>query len=143
MKPPFKRIPIEYQQRQMSPSNIFDLLKSDHECYLYLFSTREIERRCHEDLSFMYIATMNCPNFRELSNFRENNAALFKGNYSPPATRYTAPRCNASGGAPRRVHARTRGAERQQTGYTAERCNQALLRRDACLRQRDTAAGGE
>lgn len=42
-----------------------------------VFSSREIERRCNEDLSFMYIATMNCPNFRVLSDFRKNNADFF------------------------------------------------------------------
>jgi transposase len=118
MKPPFKRIPVEYEQRQMFPSSVFDLLSADHECYLYrdifgqldtaelesryspvgqrayhpkslisiliyaysrgVFSSREIERRCHEDLSFMYIAAMNCPNFRVLSDFRKNNAVFFE-----------------------------------------------------------------
>ena len=101
----------------MFPSNVFDLLSDDHECYLYqdifkqldtseleslyhergqrayhpklivsiliyaysrgVFSSREIERRCNEDLSFMYIANMNCPNFRVLSDFRKNNAKFF------------------------------------------------------------------
>jgi transposase len=42
-----------------------------------VFSSREIEKRCHEDLSFMYIAQMNCPNFRVLSDFRKNNADFF------------------------------------------------------------------
>jgi len=118
MKPPFKRTPVEYKQRQMFPSSVFDLLDSDHECYLYqdifkqldttelersyseigqrayhpklivsiliyaysrgVFSSREIERRCREDLSFMYIATMNCPNFRVLSDFRKGNSAFFQ-----------------------------------------------------------------
>jgi transposase len=31
-----------------------------------VFSSRQIERRCNEDLSFMFIAQMNCPNFRVL-----------------------------------------------------------------------------
>jgi transposase len=93
MKPPFKPSPVELDQRLMFPSNVFDLLSKDHECYLYedifqqldtselestyselgqrayhpklivsiliyaysrgVFSSREIERRCHEDLSFM------------------------------------------------------------------------------------------
>jgi len=101
----------------MFPSNIFDLLNDDHECYLYedifnqidttelesnysqrgqrayhpklivsiliyaysrgIFSSREIEKRCNEDLSFMYIANMNCPNFRVLSDFRKDNAEFF------------------------------------------------------------------
>jgi transposase len=42
-----------------------------------VFSSREIERRCNEDLSFMYIAKMNCPNFRVLSDFRKNNTEFF------------------------------------------------------------------
>ena len=117
MKPPFKPSPVELNQRLMFPTNVFDLLSEDHECYLYgdifkqlntaeleshyselgqrayhpklivsiliyaysrgVFSSREIERRCHEDLSFMYIANMNCPNFRVLSDFRKNNAGFF------------------------------------------------------------------
>jgi transposase len=117
MTPPFKRNPVELEQRLLFPSSIFDLLSKDHECYLYddifqqldtaevessysalgqrayhpklivsiliyaysrgVFSSREIERRCHEDLSFMYIAKMNCPNFRVLSDFRKNNAEFF------------------------------------------------------------------
>ena len=42
-----------------------------------IFSSREIERRCNEDLSFMFIAQMNCPNFRVLSDFRKDNADFF------------------------------------------------------------------
>ena len=42
-----------------------------------VFSSREIERRCNEDLSFMYIAQMICPNFRVLSDFRKDNADFF------------------------------------------------------------------
>ena len=117
MKPPFKPSPVELNQRLMFPTNVFDLLSEDHECYLYedifrqldtseleshyselgqrayhpklivsiliyaysrgVFSSREVERRCNEDLSFMYIANMNCPNFRVLSDFRKNNATFF------------------------------------------------------------------
>ena len=104
------RIGPKYNQHLLFPTNIFDLLASDHECYLYrnlfeqldtseieknysskeqhayhpqlivsiliyaysrgVFSSREIERRCNEDLTFLYIAQMNCPNFRVLSDFR-------------------------------------------------------------------------
>jgi len=39
-----------------------------------VFSSRQIERRCREDLSFMYISHMNCPNFRVLSDFRKGEA---------------------------------------------------------------------
>lgn len=42
-----------------------------------VFSSREIEKRCNEDLSFMLIAQMNCPNFRVLSDFRKDNAEFF------------------------------------------------------------------
>jgi len=114
---PFKSHPVEFNQHLLFPSNIFDLLADDHECYLYsdlfqqldtssiesnyqhsgqnayhpkqivsiliyaysrgVFSSREIQRRCNEDLSFMFIAQMNCPNFRVLSDFRKNNSAFF------------------------------------------------------------------
>lgn len=114
---PFKSHPVEFNQHLLFPSNIFDLLVDDHECYLYsdlfqqlnttsiessykvngqnayhpklivsiliyaysrgVFSSREIQRRCNEDLSFMFIAQMNCPNFRVLSDFRKNNSAFF------------------------------------------------------------------
>ncbi len=42
-----------------------------------VFSAREIERRCRQDLAFMYISEMNCPNFRVLSDFRKDNAEFF------------------------------------------------------------------
>lgn len=42
-----------------------------------VFSSRQIEQRCKEDLSFMYIAEMNCPNFRVLGDFRKNNPDFF------------------------------------------------------------------
>ena len=42
-----------------------------------VFSSREIEKRCNEDISFMFIAQMNCPNFRVLSDFRKDNADFF------------------------------------------------------------------
>lgn len=114
---PFKTSPVEFHQHLLFPSNIFDLLAEDHECYLYsdlfqhldtasiessyshkgqnayppklivsiliysysqgVFSSRQIERRCKEDLSFMYIAQMNCPNFRVLSDFRKDHAEFF------------------------------------------------------------------
>lgn len=43
-----------------------------------IFSSREIEKKCHEDLGFMYICHMNCPNFRVLSDFRKDNYDFFK-----------------------------------------------------------------
>ena len=117
MSIPFKKIPVESKQRLLFPTNIFDLLPDNHECYLYkdifqqldtssqedkyspkgqnayhprlivsiliysysqgVFSSRQIEKRCNEDLSFMFIAGMNCPNFRVLSDFRKNNSDFF------------------------------------------------------------------
>jgi len=35
MSVPFKSSPIEFNQHLLFPSNIFDLLAEDHECYLY------------------------------------------------------------------------------------------------------------
>ena len=118
MQIPFKKDPVEFNQRALFPTNIFDLLPSDHPCYVYedifeqldtssveekfsirgqnayhprlitsilifaytqgVFSSREIEKRCHEDLSFMFISHSNCPNFRVLSNFRKDNREFFK-----------------------------------------------------------------
>ena len=43
-----------------------------------IFSSREIEKKCHEDLGFMYISHFNCPNFRVLSDFRKDNYEFFK-----------------------------------------------------------------
>ena len=43
-----------------------------------VFSSRQIEKRCKEDLGFMYISHMNCPNFRVLSDFRKDNYKFFK-----------------------------------------------------------------
>ncbi|MDO8843715.1 IS1182 family transposase, partial [Methylicorpusculum sp.] len=43
-----------------------------------VFSSRQIERRCREDLSFMFIAQKHCPNFRVLSDFRKDHAAFFQ-----------------------------------------------------------------
>lgn len=114
---PFKSSPVEFNQHLLFPSNIFELLAEDHECYLYsdlfqqldtsslestydrlgqnayhpkqvvsiliysysrgVYSSREIERRCNEDLAFMYIAQMNCPNFRVLSDFRKDHGEFF------------------------------------------------------------------
>ena len=35
MSVPFKSSPIEFNQHLSFPSNIFDLLAEEHECYLY------------------------------------------------------------------------------------------------------------
>jgi len=42
-----------------------------------IYSSRKIEKRCREDLGFMYISHMNCPNFRVLADFRKKNLAFF------------------------------------------------------------------
>jgi len=42
-----------------------------------VYSSRKIEARCREDLSFMYISHLNCPNFRVLSDFRKRNLSFF------------------------------------------------------------------
>lgn len=118
MSPPkFKNSPAEFDQHLLFPTNIFDLLPKDHDCFIYealldhidtsevekqyhhlgqhafhpklivailiyayshgVFSSREIERRCNQDLGFMYISQMNCPNFRVLGDFRKNNLKFF------------------------------------------------------------------
>lgn len=117
-KIPFKDAPINYDHRVLFPSNVFDLLPSAHECYVYkdiinqldtfdleqqysvkgqhayhpklilgiliysyshgVFSSREIEKQCHENLAFMYISESNCPNFRVISDFRKDNYEYFK-----------------------------------------------------------------
>jgi len=114
----FKIDPTNFNQRLLFPSNVFDLLPKEHECFIYdtifqridissikgkyshmgqraydpklvvgiliyaytrgVFSSRQIEKRCREDLSFMYISHMNCPNFRVLSDFRKENPEFLK-----------------------------------------------------------------
>ncbi len=115
---PFKKDPIEFNQRSLFATNVFDLLPSDHPCYVYedifeqldtlsveqnysilgqnayhprlitgilryayspgIFRSREIEKKCNEDLGFMFISHLNCPNFRVLSDFRKDNHEFFK-----------------------------------------------------------------
>lgn len=118
MPPPkFKGSPAEFDQHLLFPTNIFDLLPKDHDCFVYevifqsidtsevekryhhlgqhayppklivailiyayshgVFSSREIERHCRQDLAFMYISQMNCPNFRVLGDFRKDNLSFF------------------------------------------------------------------
>ena len=43
-----------------------------------VFSSRQIEKRCRQDLTFLYIAGMNCPNFRVLSDFRKDHGEFFR-----------------------------------------------------------------
>jgi transposase len=118
MKIPFKKDPVEYKQKALFASNVFDLLPADHQCYVYndifeqldtssvegqysvrgqnayhprlvtgiliyaysqgVFSSREIMKRCHEDLGYMFVCHCNCPDFRVLSDFRKNNYDFFK-----------------------------------------------------------------
>ena len=118
MPVPFKSDPLEFNQRLMFPSSIFDLLPDTHESFVYddifgqidissiekqysylgqhayhprlivgiliyayskgVFSSRQIEKRCHEDLCFMYVSHLNCPNFRVLSDFRKDNPDFLK-----------------------------------------------------------------
>ncbi len=62
-------------QRAYHPKLITSIL-----IYAYsrgVYSSREIQRRCNEDLSFMFIAQQNCPNFRVLSDFRKAHSAFF------------------------------------------------------------------
>lgn len=118
MSIPFKKDPAEFNQSLLFPSNIFDLLPTDHECYIYedifkqidtssiekkysvlgqnayhprlnigiliyayshgIFSSRQIKKRCQEDLGFMFISHLNCPDFRVLSDFRKDHYDYFK-----------------------------------------------------------------
>lgn len=43
-----------------------------------VLSSRRIERKCRQDLGFMYISHLHCPNFRVLSDFRKDNAQFLK-----------------------------------------------------------------
>ena len=118
MPAPFKDYPADYFQSQLFPSNVFDLLPDDHDCFVYrdlfeqldtsevdaqysrrgqhayaprqvvsiliyayshgVFSSRQIEKRCNEDLGFMHIAGKRCPNFRVLSDFRKDQGDFFR-----------------------------------------------------------------
>ena len=63
------------RQRAYPPRQVVSIL-----IYAYshgVFSSREIEKRCREDLGFMYIAGRNCPNFRVLSEYRKDHGAFF------------------------------------------------------------------
>jgi len=115
---PFKKDPVEFNQSLLYPSNIFELLPADHECYIYedifkqidtsgiekkysvlgqhayhprlnigiliysyshgVFGSRQIMKRCQEDLGFMFISHLNCPDFRVLSDFRKDHHDFFK-----------------------------------------------------------------
>ncbi|MBW2207888.1 MAG: IS1182 family transposase [Deltaproteobacteria bacterium] len=121
MRIAFKKDPAEHNQRVLFPTNVFDLLPEDHDCFVYeeifkqlktskveqhysvrgqnayhprlvtgiliyaysqgVFSSRQIEKKCREDLGFMYISHRNCPNFRVLSDFRKDNQEFFKESF--------------------------------------------------------------
>lgn len=118
MEIPFKKDPEEYAQGMFFPGNIFDILPSEHCCFVYedifqqistdslmskysrkgqnaynprvitsiliyaysqgIFSSRQINQKCKEDLGYMYISHLQCPDFRVLSDFRKNNFVFFK-----------------------------------------------------------------
>ncbi len=62
-------------QRAYNPKQLISIL-----IYAYshgVFSSRQIERRCREDLGFMYIAGSRCPSHRVLRDFRRHHAELF------------------------------------------------------------------
>ena len=63
-------------QRAYAPRQIISIL-----IYAYshgVFSSRQIEKRCRQDLAFLYIAGRNCPNFRVLSDFRKDHGEFFR-----------------------------------------------------------------
>ena len=126
MPVPFKKDPVEFIQRTLLATNVFDLLPGDHDCFVYedifsqidtkevekkysilgqhayhpklitailiyaysqgIFSSRKIEKRCREDISFMYISHASCPNFRVLSDFRKENYNFFKSCFRQSVT---------------------------------------------------------
>ena len=50
MSIPFKSSPVEFNQHLLFPTNIFDLLPKDHECYLYADLFQQIDTRSLENL---------------------------------------------------------------------------------------------
>ena len=63
-------------QRAYDPLHLISIL-----IYAYthgVFSSRQIARRCQQDLSFMYIAAQQCPSHRVLRAFRLQHGELFK-----------------------------------------------------------------
>ncbi len=62
-------------QRAYDPLHLIGIL-----IYAYshgVFSSRQIARRCAEDLGFMYIAASSCPSHKVLRDFRQQHGALF------------------------------------------------------------------
>ena len=63
-------------QRAYAPLQIVSIL-----IYAYshgVFSSRQIEKRCNEDLGFMLIAGKRCSNFRVLGDFRKVHGDFFR-----------------------------------------------------------------
>ena len=63
-------------QHAYAPQQIVSIL-----IYAYshgVFSSLQIEKRCNEDLGFMYVAGKRCPNFRVLSDFRKDHGDFFR-----------------------------------------------------------------
>ena len=61
-----------------APTRRCNRLDSDIPYSHGVFSSRQIEKRCNEDLGFMYIAGKRCPNFRVLSDFRKDRGDFFR-----------------------------------------------------------------
>ena len=62
-------------QRAYHPRRLISIL-----IYAYchgVFGSRKIKQKCCEDLGFMYISHLHCPDFRTLSDFRKNNYEFF------------------------------------------------------------------
>jgi len=47
---PFKKDPLEFNQRALFATNIFDLLPSDHPCYVYEDIFEQLDTSSVEDL---------------------------------------------------------------------------------------------
>ena len=47
---PFKSSPVEFNQHLLFPTNIFDLLPKDHECFLYADLFQQIDTSSLESL---------------------------------------------------------------------------------------------
>ena len=95
MSVPFKSSPIEFNQHLLFPTNIFDLLPKNHECFLYAELFQQLDTSSLESLYsvkgqnaynpklivsiliFGYsqgvFSQMNCPNFRVFSDFRKDH----------------------------------------------------------------------
>jgi len=50
MSVPFKSSPVEFNQHLLFPTNIFDLLPKDHECFLYADLFQQIDTSSLESL---------------------------------------------------------------------------------------------